>query len=394
MTRSYDKGFTLIELLVVITIIGILAAIALPNYIKAKDKAREAEVKANVHTIQIALERYATDHSGQYPKMIWGGDEKGWTPVDNVGCRTMWPSVHPQWNGSDEANSAPPFDPLIQLGYMHTYPRNAFMNDGEGLSSVIRWTGPSPCALGDGDPRFGFTGEVMGNTLEDPRYLWKGLNRLTRIKNCFLPEAATYYIGMVNNLTPANPFYAMGGIPEWVRFSQDQSSGVATSDVNSSITLKAFWPGEFFYRSGGTFLFPQNFLIDTLPDPSMIYIWDFTYTRIDRYFLGGYGSARTDGVDVLRLTTKSGETANNLMGRVTQPAGQHVYEPHPNYKRTKTTPIFFASPECFGGGERGKMPYYPYSDPGSGEWIYGAPDGWRDGVIIALSSGTDKAGNW
>ena len=68
MNRNIQHGFTLIELLVVIPIIGILAAIALPNYIKAKDKAKEAEVKANCHTIQIALERYATDYSGVYPK--------------------------------------------------------------------------------------------------------------------------------------------------------------------------------------------------------------------------------------------------------------------------------------------------------------------------------------
>lgn len=391
MARSYDKGFTLIELLVVITIIGILAAIALPNYIKAKDKAREAEVKANVHTIQIALERYATDHSGQYPKMIWGGDEKGWTPIDNVGCRTMWPSVHEPWSGSNENNAIPPFDPLIQLGYMHTYPRNAFMNDGEGLSTVVRWTAPAPCAIGDGDPRFGFNGEIMGNILEDPKYLWKSRGSLTRIKNCFLAEAAGDYVGMVQQNTPANPFYAMGGLPEWRRFTSDTNTGQAVSDLTSGVTLKAYWPGEFFYRSGGTYMFPQNFLIETLPNPNppMNEIWKFKYTRIDRYFLGGYGSMRTDGMDVIRLTDVQGSAVNNLVGT----AGG-TYEPHPNYLRTESTLINFSSPECFGGGERGKMPYYPYLDPASGDWLYGAPDGFRDGVVIALSSGTDKAGDF
>jgi prepilin-type N-terminal cleavage/methylation domain-containing protein len=394
MARSYDKGFTLIELLVVITIIGILAAIALPNYIKAKDKAREAEVKANVHTIQIALERYATDHSGQYPKMIWGGDEKGWTAVEDVGCRTMWPSVHEPYDGTNESNAAPPLDPLIHLGYMYTYPRNAFLNDGEGLSTIIRWTAPSPCEIGDGDPRFGFNGEIMGNILEDPKYLWKKLPTnqilLTRTQNCFLDNATQYYVGMVNTLTPANPFYAMGGIPEWERFTSDVSSGQAISDTDSGVTLKAYWPGEFFYRSGGTYLLPQNFLIDTLPNPQMRYIWDFQYTRIDRYFVGGYGSMRTDGMDLIRLTDVNGNAINNITGY----NGGGYFEPHPLYTRTASTPVIFSNPEIFGGGERGKMPYFPYLDPVSNEWIYGSPDGWRDGVIIALTSGTDDAGTF
>ena len=62
-----NKGFTLIELLVVIVIIGILIAIALPNFIRVKEKAMESQVKSNLRVIQVALERYATEHDGKYP---------------------------------------------------------------------------------------------------------------------------------------------------------------------------------------------------------------------------------------------------------------------------------------------------------------------------------------
>lgn len=61
-------GFTLIELLVVIAIISILAAILLPALSRAREMARVAVCISNLHQVYIALEQYADNHDGLYPK--------------------------------------------------------------------------------------------------------------------------------------------------------------------------------------------------------------------------------------------------------------------------------------------------------------------------------------
>lgn len=52
------KGFTLMEILVVVTIIGILAAIAVPSYIYAVDKGKEDACTTNVQILSTQVERY------------------------------------------------------------------------------------------------------------------------------------------------------------------------------------------------------------------------------------------------------------------------------------------------------------------------------------------------
>ena len=68
--KKNQEGFTLIELMVVIVIIGILVAIALPNFIGATDRAKNANVKSNAHTTQTMLESYGVDYGGKYPTNV------------------------------------------------------------------------------------------------------------------------------------------------------------------------------------------------------------------------------------------------------------------------------------------------------------------------------------
>ena len=61
-----SKGFTLIELLIVVAIIGIIAAIAIPNLLNAIDRGKQKRTMADMRSIGTAVESYAID-SNIYP---------------------------------------------------------------------------------------------------------------------------------------------------------------------------------------------------------------------------------------------------------------------------------------------------------------------------------------
>ncbi len=66
MMRRKQQGFTLIELLIVVAIIGIIAAIAIPNLLNAIDRGKQKRTMADLRSVGTAVESYSIDNN-QYP---------------------------------------------------------------------------------------------------------------------------------------------------------------------------------------------------------------------------------------------------------------------------------------------------------------------------------------
>jgi general secretion pathway protein G len=131
MTRK-NTGFTLVEILIVVIILGILAAIVIPQFTEASNDARVSAVVSDLQTVRSQIELYKIQHRDQYPGNVIAAD--GTITVVSTGAGfvnallgTTDISGNPVARGSDGA-----------LGpYLGKFPTNGFCTTGGDTVNIV-----------------------------------------------------------------------------------------------------------------------------------------------------------------------------------------------------------------------------------------------------------------
>jgi general secretion pathway protein G len=103
-----QRGFTLIELIVVVTIIGILAGIAVANVKTAQSKAREAALKDDLREMRGAIDNFYADKQ-RYPQSLSELKEQHYLraiPKDPISGKAEWDEIQAPVDTTDSSGSA------------------------------------------------------------------------------------------------------------------------------------------------------------------------------------------------------------------------------------------------------------------------------------------------
>ena len=109
--HSGPAGFTLIELLIVMAIIGILAAVAVPQLVGTPKRAREAALRENLFTFRSCIDQYFAD-KGKYPESLQTLETEKYIrkiPIDpTTKSAESWEVVYAEPDATESAPDGPP----------------------------------------------------------------------------------------------------------------------------------------------------------------------------------------------------------------------------------------------------------------------------------------------
>lgn len=121
MKRGSRNGFTLVELLIVVIILGILAAIVIPQLSTSSDEAKESTLVTDIQMMRNAIDLYRVQHKDLYPGTISG--QPSW---DNF-------VMHMTTATDADGNSGTDFGPYLRTGI----PRNPVNDLDTGTEGTI-----------------------------------------------------------------------------------------------------------------------------------------------------------------------------------------------------------------------------------------------------------------
>ena len=84
-----EKGFTLIELLIVLTIIGILAAIIIPQFSSYKKREYDSQAKASLHNLYLACKSFWSENTSTSPCKLSSVNESSYGFVQDTSIRVV-----------------------------------------------------------------------------------------------------------------------------------------------------------------------------------------------------------------------------------------------------------------------------------------------------------------
>jgi general secretion pathway protein G len=144
MAKQKRSGFTLVELLIVVIILGILAAVVIPQFSSASMEARESALMTDLHALRNAIDLYRVQHNDVYPGTIIG--------------TTNWANLvtHMSTQTDKDGNAGTDYGPYLRTGV----PRNPFNSLSTGTIGAIPGTADNSTGWYYDDS----TGEIRANT--------------------------------------------------------------------------------------------------------------------------------------------------------------------------------------------------------------------------------------